>query len=98
MIIQCWFTSKINFIQTKYITVQHTWFVAKKNRVIYKCPCVVHTILEITDVQKRIHDHNHPPTYTKNQLERERCVEAILLHEMSVKNAFNTCSINHPRR
>ena len=53
--------------------------------------------MEITNIQKRIHNHNHAPTYTKNELERERCIEAISLHDMSVKNAFSTYSINHPQ-
>ena len=61
------------------------WHCCKKNSTNNKIPCVTHTNLERTDVQKRILNHNHPPTCTKNPLQRERCTEATSLHDMSVK-------------
>ena len=62
-----------------------------------RCPCVIHTNIQITKILKHMNKHNHPPTYTKNKLERQQCINQISLYQATVKQAFNTFSINHPQ-
>ena len=41
--------------------------------------------------------HDHPSTYTKDKLERQECINQISLNQTTVKQAFNTFSMDHPQ-
>ena len=62
-----------------------------------RCPCVIHTNLQMTKIQKCMNKHNHPSTYSKNKLERQKCINQISLYQTTVKQAFNRFSIDHPQ-
>ena len=62
-----------------------------------RCPCVIHTNLQMTKMQKYMNKHDHPSTYTKDKLERQECINQISLYQTTVKQAFNTFSIDHPQ-
>lgn len=66
---------------------------AKKTK---HCPCIIHTNLTMTKILKNKNNHNHPPSFTKDQVQRQKCIDAISMYEMKVKDAFTTFSINHP--
>ena len=63
----------------------------------HRCNCIIHTNIQMTKVLSYNGIHNHLPTYTKNKMERIKCIETISSYNSKVKDAFTTFSIDHPK-